>query len=272
MSNKHPKKALSHLLSEGKFPTEDAVKSNRAIKELQLKMLRIQQGIWHSKRRAIVVLEGFDAAGKGGSIRRLTASLDPRSISVHSVGPPTPREQGRHYLYRFWRDLPDPGTMAIFDRSWYGRVLVERVENLTPKGRWKDAYNEIVQFEEMLINDGVDLVKIFLAIHPGEQLKRFEARLRDPYRQWKLTDDDVEGHRKWKEYVRAGDDLLHRTSTKSAPWNLIAADSKEYARNQVLRIVTHALSHHGDWMESVAQKKKHRELHKALKELEKEQR
>lgn len=263
---------LSKLLAKRKFPTEQESESVRAVKDLQLKMLRIQQGLWHSKRRAIVLFEGFDAAGKGGSIRRLTETLDPRSVRVHPIGPPTPSEQGKHYLYRFWCNLPEPGSIAIFDRSWYGRVLVEKVEDLTKKSRLDEAYSEINQFEKMLTDDGIDLVKIFLVIHPSEQIKRFEDRLRDPYKQWKLTDDDIEAHRKWRKYVKAGDELLALTNTRSARWNLIPADSKEYARNQVLRIVTQSLSHHGDWIESVAQKKKHKELHQALKELKRAQR
>lgn len=263
------KTALSRLLAQRKFPTEEQSQAEHEIKELQLRILRIQQGLWHSKKRAIIVFEGFDASGKGGAIKRLTEALDPRGLRVHPIGPPQATDQEKHYLYRFWQCLPEPGAIAIFDRSWYGRVLVERVEKLTTKLRWEQAYAEIKQFEEMLIRDGVDLVKIFLAIHPREQLKRFEERLRDPYKQWKLTDDDIEAHRKWREYVKAGDELLYRTNVKSARWNLIPADSKEYARNQVLRIITRSLSHHGDWMETVAQKKQHKELHAALIKLAK---
>lgn len=258
---------LSNLLSHRKFPIEDESDAKKAVLELQLKMLRIQQGIWHSKRRAIIIFEGFDAAGKGGAIRRLTETLDPRSIHVHSIGPPTPSEQGKHYLYRFWCSLPEPGMIAVFDRSWYGRVLVERVEKLTSKTRIKDAYPEINEFEATLKRDGIDIIKIFLAIHPDEQLKRFETRLNDPYKLWKLTEDDIEARKHWKNYVKAADKLLHRTDTKSAPWHLIPADSKEYARNQVLQIVTHELSRHGDWIESLAQKKRKNELLHDLKQL-----
>jgi polyphosphate kinase 2 (PPK2 family) len=262
------RRALSHLLAKKKFPIMNEAESENEIKDLQLKMLRIQQGIWHSKRRAIILFEGFDAAGKGGAIRRLTETLDPRGLRVHPIGPPMLSEEGRHYLYRFWSNLPLPGTIAIFDRSWYGRVLVERVENLTSKSRWQEAYAEINEFEKMLVGDGIDLVKIFLVIHPQEQLKRFESRLHDPYKQWKLTDEDLEAHRKWEDYIRASDDIFSRTHSKVAEWNLIPADSKEYAKVQVLKIATHALSHHSDWIETVAQIKKRKDLQRALKKLQ----
>ncbi|HVK62049.1 MAG TPA: hypothetical protein VM432_10880 [Bdellovibrionales bacterium] len=261
------KKALSSLLAIKRFPEIDEDVEQKALKLLQLKMLRIQQGIWHSKKRAIIVFEGFDAAGKGGVIRRLTEALDPRGLRVHPIGPPTDDEIGQPYLYRFWKNLPAPGTITIFDRSWYGRVLVERVEKLTPKKLWNAAYDEINEFESLLIRDGIDVVKIFLAIHSKEQLKRFEDRLKDPYKQWKLTSDDIEAHHKWPQYVKATDDLLERTSKKKVPWNLIPADSKAYARVQVLDTVTRSLSHHEKWMEDVAQQKKVSELSAALKKL-----
>lgn len=260
---------LSSLLRKKTPQNEDEVISEHSIKALQLKMLRIQQGLWHSKKRAIIVFEGFDAAGKGGAIRRITEMLDPRGIRVHPIGPPTESEQGKHYLSRFWSKLPEPGALAIFDRSWYGRVLVERVENLTPKKRLQEAYSEISDFEAMLIRDGIDIVKIFLAISQDEQLKRFRARLHDPYKQWKLTTDDLEAHKKWHAYVTASDDLLKRTNHKPATWHLVPADSKEYARGQVLKIVTRKLAHHGEWIETIVQKKHRHELSKALHQLEK---
>lgn len=232
-------------------------------------MLRIQQGVWHAKRRAVIVFEGVDAAGKGGAIRELTEDLDPRGLRVHAVGPPTPEEQGRHYLYRFWRNLPKPGTIAIFDRSWYGRVFVERVEKLTPENRLQDAYAEINQFEAMLQADGIDLVKIFLAIHPDEQLKRFESRLKDPYKQWKLSKEDLEARKKWKSYIRAYDEAFCRTDKKQARWHLVMADSKDYARFQVLKIVTKELFQHQEWMEKQVRKKEHKELARILGKLKK---
>ena len=257
---------LAKLLHKGDFPEapRDAEEEER---KLRLKMLRTQQGIWHGKKRGIVVFEGFDASGKGGAIRRLVESIDPRGFHVHPIGPPLPDEQGKHYLYRFWARLPAPGTIAIFDRSWYGRVLVERVDELTPKARWKAGYKEIREFERMLLDDGVDLVKIFLAIDKREQLKRFEDRLKDPYKQWKLTDSDVEARKKWRQYVRAADDAFEETHSERAPWYLIPANDKRFARLEVLRVVTKQLGSHRQWMEDKALKMQTRGIKAALKEL-----
>lgn len=262
---------LSTILSSKEKWHEESftIDDEKSLASLQLKMLRIQQGIWHSKKRAIIVFEGFDAAGKGGAIKKITENLDPRSCHVNPIGPPTESEQGRHYLYRFWAKLPEPGMIAIFDRSWYGRVLVERVKGLTPEHRWREAYAEINQFESMLIHDGIEVIKIFLAIHPEEQLKRFEARLRDPYKQWKLTLDDLESNGQWNHYVKAADEMLSQTHHKINPWNLIPADSKDHARHETLRIITKQLSHHGKWIEDLAQKRNHRQLKQELLQLKK---
>src|SRR5882672_5475355 len=179
---------LDHLAEPAPFADKAAYE--RKLAKLQLKMLSIQQTYFHENRRAVIAFEGWDAAGKGGAIRRLTEKLDPRGFHVWPIGPPTPEEQGRHYLYRFWNKLPERGQLAIFDRTWYGRVLVERVERLIKKPVWKRAYDEINEFERMLIDDGVRVVKIFLHITPDEQLRRFAERLNNPYKRWKLTDSD----------------------------------------------------------------------------------
>ncbi|MGZ3804374.1 MAG: polyphosphate kinase 2 family protein [Pseudobdellovibrionaceae bacterium] len=241
--------------------------SEQNLKDLQLKMLRIQQGIWHQKKRAIILFEGFDAAGKGGAIRRVVEPLDPRGVRVHAIGPPEGDEQAKHYLYRFWKCLPAPGSIAIFDRSWYGRVLVEKVNRLTPKKRLEEAYAEIMEFEKMLTSDGIDLVKIFLAIDKEEQLKRFEERLKDPYKQWKLTTEDVKSQNQWGEYVNAADEMFQRTSHHSGPWDLIPANDKDYTRLETLKVITKSLKGHKDWMESLSQKVKILTLSSALKEL-----
>lgn len=236
-------------------------------KDLQLKMLRIQQGVWHKKDRVIIVFEGFDAAGKGGAIRKLTEALDPRSFRVHPIGPPSEEEQGKHWLYRFWSLLPARGSIAIFDRSWYGRVLVERVDGLIDKAKWKSAFDEINQFEKMLQNDGIYIVKIFLAITKDEQLARFEDRLTDPYKQWKLTEQDIEARKKWNQYVTAVDDMFLKTSLESSPWHLILADDKAHARKETLKIVTSNLNSSEAWMEERAVKVGKRSLRVALKQL-----
>jgi polyphosphate kinase 2 (PPK2 family) len=217
-------------------------KNGGALEPLQIRMLQIQQAYRRDRRRAILVFEGTDAAGKGGAIKRLTEKLDPRGIKVWPVGPPTPEEQGRHYLYRFWMHLPAPGQIAVFDRSWYGRVLVERVEKLTPKAACERAYDEINAFERMLADDGARVVKLFLEIDRQEQLKRFRERALVPYKRWKLNEADIRAHGLWNEYRKAQREMLRRTSTRAAPWHAIDANDKNRARIEVLRVVTGALS------------------------------
>ncbi|MBP2311017.1 polyphosphate kinase 2 family protein [Azospirillum soli] len=213
----------------------------RRLGKLQKELLRIQQTYWHEKRRAIIVFEGWDAAGKGGCIRRLTEPLDPRGFHVWPIGAPSRDEQGKHYLYRFWTRLPAPGSFAIFDRSWYGRVLVERVEGFASKDEWKRAYDEINQFEKMLTDDGARIIKIFMHISPEEQLERFRERLSNPYKRWKLTEEDLRNRARWDDYVKAIEGMFDKTSTENAPWQAVEANSKWYARLRVLEIVTEAL-------------------------------
>lgn len=243
------KLSLSRLLRhDQKKPKESKIELEDEIKKLQLGMLRVQQGMWHSKGRAILAFEGFDAAGKGGCIRTVTELLDPRSVSVHPIGPPEPDEQARHWLFRFWRDIPKPGIIAVFDRTWYGRVLAEKVEHLAPAERIRQAYHEINEFERQLEDDGVVIVKFFLAVSKDEQLKRFEERLKDPYKQWKLTEADIEARRKWDEYVEAADKIFARTGD----WNLIPADHKHAARRAVLEKTISKLGRWGKWMDKRA--------------------
>ena len=212
------------------------------LRKLQLKMLSIQQAYYHGRLRGVVVVEGWDAAGKGGMIRRLGEKLDPRGLRVWPIGPPDPKEQARHYLYRFWAKLPEPGTLAIFDRSWYGRVLVERVEGFARKPEWKRAYEEINAFERTLLDDGVRLVKVFLHITKDEQRRRFAERLNNPYKRRKLTIDDIRNHRRWDDYVGAIEDMFDRTSTDAAPWKAIPANQKWYARIKALKHITEVLA------------------------------
>ena len=209
--------------------------------KLQKELLHIQQTYWHEKRRAIILFEGWDAAGKGGAIRRLTAPLDARGFHVWPIGAPGVEDQGKHYLYRFWARLPGPGTLAIFDRSWYGRVLVERVEGFATKEQWSRAYDEITRFERMLTDDGVRIVKLFLHITPEEQLARFRERLTNPYKRWKLTEEDLRNRARWDDYAEATEEMFDRTSTANAPWSAIPANAKWYARVHVLETVTAAL-------------------------------
>jgi polyphosphate kinase 2 (PPK2 family) len=221
------------------MPDKDSY--DRVLDEVQLSLLRLQQRYYHAGRRAIILLEGWDAAGKGGAIRRLSEKIDPRGIHVWPIGPPSSDEQRRHYLYRFWEKLPSPGTWAIFDRSWYGRVLVERIEKLTPKAAWKRAYGEINELEKMFADDGIALVKLFLHISKKEQLRRFHERENNPYKRWKITDDDWHNREKWNKYEKAIDEMFEKTSTPTAPWVAIAGEHKWFARISVCRAVINAL-------------------------------
>lgn len=214
----------------------------KRLAKLQLRLLQIQQAYLRQKLRAAIVMEGWDTAGKGGLIRRMTMKLDPRQFHVFPIGAPSPGDQSRHYLRRFWLRLPEPGTVSVFDRSWYGRVLVERVEGFAKPAEWKRAYDEINEFEAMLVDDGVRLVKLFLHIDRDEQIRRFRQRLDVPYKRWKLTPDDIRNHLRWKEYVAAADEMFARTSKRHAPWHVIPANKKWYARIKGLETIVEALS------------------------------
>jgi polyphosphate kinase 2 (PPK2 family) len=187
-----------------------------------------------------VVFEGWDASGKGGAIKRLVAPLDPRHVRVKQFAAPTYDEKRHHWLWRFWPQLPGWGGMAVLDRSWYGRVLVERVEGFADRAAWQRAYEEIRDFERMLIEEGTVLVKFWLHISSREQLKRFKSRARDPLRTWKLTDEDWRNRSKRRAYTRAIEDMLAETDRENAPWTLVEADSKRYARVKVVESVIDA--------------------------------
>ena len=189
----------------------------------------------------IVVVEGTDTAGKGGAIKRLTEQLDPRHYDVWPIGVPTPEERRHHYLWRFWQRVPETGRIAIFDRSWYGRVLVERVDGLTPEDRWRAAYDEINDFERTLVENGTRIVKLYLHVSAKEQRKRLAERVDAPYKRWKVSAADFESHLKRDEYLDAAAEMFERTSTEAAPWHVIPADNKRHARITVLQTVTDIL-------------------------------
>jgi polyphosphate kinase 2 (PPK2 family) len=214
----------------------------KRLKKLQRKLTAIQQTYLFSGEKAVIVFEGWDAAGKGGTIRRLSAALDPRSFKVWPIGAPRDYYLGRHYLLRFMERLPPAGAISAFDRSWYGRVLVERVEKLTPERRWRRGYAEIVNFERMLSDDGTRVVKLFFHISPEVQLQRFEERLRNPMKRWKLTYEDFRNREHWHANAEAIDEMFARTSTPRAPWHLVAANDKRYARIAALRHIVERLS------------------------------
>ncbi|MCD6015013.1 MAG: hypothetical protein K0R88_1097 [Solirubrobacterales bacterium] len=185
----------------------------------------------------LVLFEGWDASGKGGAIKRLVAPIDPRHVRVAQFAAPTPDEKRHHFLWRFWPKLPGWGGMAIFDRSWYGRVLVERVEGYATRDQWKRAYDEINNFERSLTDEGTILVKIFMHISAEEQLNRFKRRQQDPLKSWKLTDEDWRNRDKRPAYVDAIEDMLARNDQPKLLWSLIAAESKRYARVRVVETV-----------------------------------
>ncbi len=189
----------------------------------------------------VMVYEGWDAAGKGGAIRRLTAALNARDVQVIPIAAPTEEERAQHYLWRFWRHLSRAGRVTVFDRSWYGRVLVERVEGFCPEEDWRRAYAEINDFEEQLVEHGTVLVKFWLHITPEEQLTRFETRDSIEYKRWKLTEEDWRNREKWPLYEAAVNDMVEKTSTRAAPWTLVEANNKAHARIKVLQTTCDAL-------------------------------
>jgi polyphosphate kinase 2 (PPK2 family) len=184
-----------------------------------------------------VLFEGWDASGKGGAIRRLVAPLDLRHVRVAQFAAPTPDEKRHHFLWRFWPQLPGWGGMAVFDRSWYGRVLVERVEGFASEEEWRRGYGEIVELERTLVAEGMVVIKFFLHLSADEQLKRFEARRDDPLKAWKLTPDDWENRSKRRQYAEAIEEMLERTDHTAAPWEVVEAESKKYARVKVVETV-----------------------------------
>jgi AMP-polyphosphate phosphotransferase len=189
----------------------------------------------------LVMFEGWDASGKGGAIRRLTAPLDPRHVAVSEFSAPTDAEKRHHFLWRFWPHIPGWGDMSVFDRTWYGRVLVERVEGFASEQEWKRAYGEIVDFERGLCAEGVIVVKFWMHISAEEQLRRFESRSHDPLKSWKLTDDDWRNRERHGAYEKAVRKMLKKTDHEDAPWTVIAAEDKPYARVKVIETVIAAL-------------------------------
>ncbi|MGD9865838.1 MAG: polyphosphate kinase 2 family protein [Pseudodonghicola sp.] len=212
------------------------------LRELQMQLAQVQQAYLTQGLKAVIVFEGWDAAGKGSAIRRISQALDPRSFKVWPIGPPRNYYLERHYLLRFMERLPPAGAISAFDRSWYGRVMVERVEQLTPEHRWRAAYDEITACERMLIDDGTRLVKLFFHISPEVQMLRFEERLRNPLKRWKLTYEDFRNRDHWAATEAAVNDMFARTSWDGAPWHVIPANQKKYARVTAIRTILDTLS------------------------------
>jgi polyphosphate kinase 2 (PPK2 family) len=223
------------LPDDDDHPTTSGKEYDDQITGLQYAMRDVALAYHRQGLRGIVVVEGTDTAGKGGAIRRLTAELDPRHYEVWPIGPPLPHERGQHYLERFWSKLPEPGTISIFDRSWYGRFLVERVSALVPEERWRAAYQEINHFEEALVDDGIRIIKVFLHVSLAEQRARLQRRATNPQKWWKISSADLRSHMAAETYHEATEDMLAETSPKKAPWCVIAADNKRHTRLTILR-------------------------------------
>jgi AMP-polyphosphate phosphotransferase len=235
----------------GKWPLLDKIemidapiddeKYARELKKLQNRLLDLQVHDIRTGGRVVISIDGWDAAGKGGLIERLVGGLEPKSVQVWRIGAPTPEEQGRHYLWRFWQRLPAPGNWAVFDRTWYGRVLVERIEKFCDDDAWKRAYREINDFERQLTDDGVRVIKLLIHVSAEEQKKRMIDRLNKPYKRFKVGLEDFRNIAKRKEYLEAYDDMLERTDTDHAPWHVVASDNKLQARLKGLGIIADEL-------------------------------
>ena len=206
----------------------------KKLEALQFEMLNVQQFLFKEKIGLILAFEGMDAAGKGGAIKRLTEHIDPRGYVVHPISAPQPHELRYNYMHRFWRKLPQHGQMAIFDRSWYGRVLVERIEGFATEDEWKRAYAEIKNFEKLLTDEDYIILKFWIHVDKDEQLKRFEERAADPYKSWKLTEEDWRNRDKYDLYEEAANEMFSKTDSEQAPWVLVPGNDKLYARIHIL--------------------------------------
>ena len=213
----------------------------KQLKKYQEKLSRLAWQAYNSRRSLVAVFEGWDAAGKGGAIRRVTSALDARLYSVISVAAPTDEERARHYLWRFWRHLPRDGYVTLYDRSWYGRVLVERVEGFAAVDEWMRSYQEINDFEEQLHRHGTALAKVWVHISPEEQLRRFKEREVTPWKMHKITDEDWRNREKWDDYAQAVTEMVARTSTTYSPWTIIPGNDKKVSRLEVVKTLCKAL-------------------------------
>lgn len=216
-------------LEEAEYKTE--------LKKLQSELGELHNRLYRKRIPVIITYEGWDAAGKGGNIKRITEALDPRGYEVHPIASPEPHEKARHYMWRFWTRLPKSGHIAIFDRTWYGRVMVERLEGFCSENDWRRAYNEINEFEKELKEWGAVIIKFWVQIDKDTQLERFEERQNTPEKQWKITDEDWRNREKWDDYEVAVDEMLQKTNTSFAPWHVLESVDKKYARIKALKIV-----------------------------------
>jgi len=230
------------LESAAPHPTLDKKAYSQQMAKLQVRLGRLTRIAHQQGLSTLVVLEGPDAAGKGGAIRRLCGMIDAAHYHVHPTPAPTPEEKARHYLWRFWNKTPAPGHLAVFDRSWYGRVMVERVEGFATDAEWARAYSEINDYEARLAEAGMIVLKVWINISKEEQMRRFRAREESPHKRHKMTSEDYRNRRKWDDNLRAAEDMIARTDTPHAPWHVILGDDKRHARVAVLKAVCRALA------------------------------
>ena len=221
--------------------TLDREEYKQQLVQCQVRLGQLGYQVYVQKRPVIIVYEGWDAGGKGGNIKRVTESLDPRGYAVYPIAAPAGEDKTHHYLWRFWRRLPEKGQIAIFDRSWYGRVMVERIEGFCTEEEWKRAFREINQFERQLVDFGTVLIKFWIHISQDEQLARFEGRKDTAYKAWKLTNEDWRNRERWDQYLEAVEDMLLKTSTITAPWTIVEGNSKYYARAKALKTIVETL-------------------------------
>ena len=230
---------LSEIPLENKSLSDEEYKEQ--LTRLQDHLKELHNRLYRKKVPVVIVYEGWDAAGKGGNIKRITEALDPRGFEVQPIASPEPHEKARHYLWRFWMRLPKTGHIAIFDRSWYGRVMVERLEGFCSENDWKRAYNEMNEFEKELHDWGAVIIKFWVQIDKDTQLARFTDRQNTPEKQWKITDEDWRNREKWDEYEVAVNEMIQKTSTTFAPWHILESVDKKYARIKALKIVIEEL-------------------------------
>lgn len=231
---------LADFEAGAKFPGD----YGEALEAVQQRLARLQVLHIVHRRPAIIVIEGWDAAGKGGIVKRMTAQWDPRYFAVHPISAPTPDEKGRHFLYRFWSRLPAPGHVAVFDRSWYGRVLVERVEGFAAERDWRRGYDEINEFEAQQADAGVTIVKLFAHVTQAVQDRELRERLDTPWKQWKLGPEDLRNRARRADYVTAMEEMFKRTDTRWAPWHIIDGNNRKAARIAALTAVADRLEAH----------------------------
>lgn len=237
LQNTFPLKAIPKLsdISLDKSLTDEEYKEQ--LQKYQRKLSELHNKLYRKKIPVIIAYEGWDAAGKGGNIKRIASALDPRGYEVYPIASPEPHEKARHYLWRFWNRLPKTGHIAIFDRTWYGRVMVERLEGFCSENDWQRAYNEMNEFEKELSDWGAVIIKFWVQIDRDTQLERFTLRQNTPEKQWKITEEDWRNREKWDLYEDAVNEMLQKTSTAFAPWHVLESNDKKYARMKALKTV-----------------------------------